>query len=425
MSELAKLLLTGMDVYIIYRYMQIFFEKPLIGKRMLVVWYIVLYGIVAVTNFKVMIVLVNFILSIIIYFVATLVYQSSWRKRLIVAVFLHISGFVADTIIAIIFGVTGLSLLGYSQSGNLLAQLLTKILMWLTTLLVQRFQHLKRNSPLPKIFLVMFLLNAGIIAIILIILVQQPYENQKLVAVTVLEAIINTLLLIYQYDSFSEMFQERIQRELLQREKTYYCAQLHQQEKSQQEIRRMRHDMKNHLLALSGLLKRGERDRAERYLVELQEILEQNFIYSKSGNTVVDSIVNYKLSQATELNAVVKAHVVIPIKLDMEETDLVVILGNLLDNALEALEKVEGERQLRLNIEYDRGGLWILIVNTYDGLTMQRKGKLLTRKKDIANHGFGLDNAREAAKKYGGEIEAWGEETEFHAELFLNLPNVI
>ena len=84
--------------------------------------------------------------------------------------------------------------------------------------------------------------------------------------------------------------------------------------------------------------------------------------------------------------------------------DISLILGNLLENAIEGAEKAEKRKYIKLRIKYDKKNLLIAVENSYGGKLKKIKGELRTTKEDTANHGIGLASVRRAARKYQGTV---------------------
>ena len=120
-------------------------------------------------------------------------------------------------------------------------------------------------------------------------------------------------------------------------------------------------------------------------------------------------IINFKLKDAVNENIDLDINVSIPPALNIEVADVVTILGNLLDNALDAVAKTEPKR-IKLIIESDKGNIFITSENTFDGVveyakeTSEDKKRIVTRKGGNS-HGYGLENIRKSVEKYNGHID--------------------
>jgi len=149
------------------------------------------------------------------------------------------------------------------------------------------------------------------------------------------------------------------------------------------------------------------------YLAPLLDDTDQGEIYSETGNTTIDSIINYKLRNAKQKNIQLDINLNVPPVLNIETSDIAVILGNLLDNALHAVTNVP-EKKINLDIESSKGTLLIVIKNTYDGIVRHAAGDKnvsagfaadFVSRKTGKEHGYGLKNIRRAVDKYDGLLE--------------------
>ena len=125
--------------------------------------------------------------------------------------------------------------------------------------------------------------------------------------------------------------------------------------------------------------------------------------YVKTGNDTVDSLLNYKLQKANEVLNQVETKISIPEQLRLRSFDLNVLLGNLLDNAIDASMQTE-DKKLKITIKLDKGILFLNICNSCQRIAERRNNFLETAKEDKVNHGIGLKNVHRIVKKYHGDI---------------------
>jgi len=216
-----------------------------------------------------------------------------------------------------------------------------------------------------------------------------------------------TLLFFYLLYSISKAFEDNLKSALHSQEKEYYFNQCHLMQESVDKMKSYRHDMKLHLTALKDFSK--DNKKAIDYLNSLLGDIEKSDIYSDTGNIAFDSIINFKLKDVLSHNINLQTKIFVPPELNIEVADVVIILGNLLDNAFEAVVKVE-DREIRLTVEASKGNLFIKAENTFDGIVKytERKGGtekiIATRKKEI-NHGYGIKNIHKSVEKYNGYVE--------------------
>jgi len=184
-------------------------------------------------------------------------------------------------------------------------------------------------------------------------------------------------------------------------------------------MRGWRHDYRNHIGVMKTLLHSGNIDELSEYLDMLDCDLNTVDTVVKTGNPMADAILNSKLALAAEKKVPVKTSVLIPIKLGISELDLCVILGNLLDNAIEASQSLpEEERMVRLYMDIKETRLYISITNLYAGKKMLKSnGRFLSKKGD--GHGFGLIRIDNIVERYGGYLTRNSEDGAFTTEILL------
>lgn len=188
------------------------------------------------------------------------------------------------------------------------------------------------------------------------------------------------------------------------------------------EIRELRHDIGNHLLVVQALIESGEIAQAKKYLAEVSEQNEQLALPVKTGAHVLDALLLKKLEQARAMNTTVSFEVSCPLgNCGISDYELCTIFGNLLDNALEAVQKPELERTVRVVIGKQMDMLYIRCENPFSGALKQKGGVLQTTKPDASFHGYGLSRVRETVKKHGGELRITAREQMFCVEILMNI----
>ena len=171
--------------------------------------------------------------------------------------------------------------------------------------------------------------------------------------------------------------------------------------KLEQETRRVRHDMKNHLLSIGMLLDEGKTDEARKYVESITEKVEKLSPDISTGHMLVDAILSDRRRKAENIGAEFAVEGSVPKDLILENVDLCTILANGMDNALEAVDRIEdGARNIFCEFKNQGGMFYIGIRNT-----TSEKFTGETSKSDKKNHGFGLMNMRMAVEKYDGVME--------------------
>lgn len=192
------------------------------------------------------------------------------------------------------------------------------------------------------------------------------------------------------------------------------------------QIRGMRHDLHNHAQTMQAYLELGQTAELAAYLRQLNDDYQQVDNLLRTGNVMADAILNSKLSlaQSHKLNIHAKARV--PASSSIPDVSLCTILGNLLDNAMEACLRLEDPSQgfIRVYISPMKGQLYISVTNSSPSRAKKENGRFLSAKPGRdrhARHGFGLSQIDRAARHCGGYVNRQQEEGVFATEVMLPL----
>lgn len=188
------------------------------------------------------------------------------------------------------------------------------------------------------------------------------------------------------------------------------------------QMRGWRHDYHNHLQTMKAHLALGQTRELSEYLDKLDHDLTSVDTVIKTGNVMIDAVLNSKISLAVSKKINVDAKATVPSEIKISEVDLCVIIGNLLDNAMEACLKQpnEAERFIRVYIGILKGQLYISVSNSVGG-EIKKSGKTYISTKDAFSHGFGLMRVDKIADKYSGYINRQNEDGVFATEVMLPL----
>ncbi len=210
---------------------------------------------------------------------------------------------------------------------------------------------------------------------------------------------------------FDRLVQKRVasfEKEIMQK---YYA----EVENMYTKMRGWRHDYRHHIQAMKVHAANGELGAVIGYLDMLDDDLTNVETVIKTGNRMTDAILNSKLSIAAERNIRVKADAAIPVALTTSELDLCIIIGNLMDNAMEAcMELPPDERLIRIYMEMKGHYLYLALTNTAGG---KKKHSFRTAKGE--GHGLGLARIDAIVKKYGGYVTRASEDGAFSTEVLL------
>lgn len=166
------------------------------------------------------------------------------------------------------------------------------------------------------------------------------------------------------------------------------------------------HDFHNHIEALYRYLEKDRTAEAVRYLESLRSPTNAVTQPVWVGDEAVDYLINSKIALAVSQNIRVNTNIEFPRRTNIRSVDLVAILGNLLDNSLEAVNNEEDSlRFINLTIRRINDMLAIKVENGCNAAPAAADGELQTSKTDKTLHGWGLQSVRTAAERYDGTIE--------------------
>lgn len=407
------------DLYIIYRYMTIFFDNHYIDKKLTIVAYMARWVLSIALGSIVLYPLSSIIISLGTIFLITLCYSAKISKKIIVTIVVYMCAFIGEAIVALAVGLSGFELFGQTAQIDAFSEMIIEIIFWTITLGVQKFKNISGNMPLPKAFILAIIIIPVSSIYLEIMIFQQQNVNSNMAGISLVCIIASNFILIYLYDSLSKIFQEQTQTAIVRREKDYYHEQSELLKRKHKELRQFRHDMKNRIMVMQQMLKDKKYDTAQEYTEQISEKLSQIDVYSTTGNVAIDSVINYKLTKASERGVKINSNIAIPENIAIDEDDIVVILGNVLDNAIEATEKLTDDKYISIDFEYDKGSVFIHIINNYDSLIRLVNGKIATRKKDEYLHGIGLQSVKTIVEKYNGLLDIEHNNQEFIVDILL------
>lgn len=194
-----------------------------------------------------------------------------------------------------------------------------------------------------------------------------------------------------------------------------YCDEV---ESMYAKMRGWRHDYHNHIQAMQASMALGKYEEVNEYLRQLNADLTSVDTVIKTGRVMVDAILNGKISIAAKNQIPVNAKARLPEQMHISDVDLCVVIGNLLDNAIEENQKLEPDRRfLRIYIGVKNTYLYIAVTNAA-GKKREKTGRAFLSSKG-SQHGFGLSRVEGVVKKYEGTVTVDSEEGGFTAEVLI------
>lgn len=418
-NAIEFLLTNVFDLYIMYRFMAIFFVDRRVKKGIAIFCYIFKYILSGAVMFFAAYPIINLISATAGIFLITLCYNSKMSKRIITTIIIYMCTFVAEVIAAIYAGLSGFDIFGKSQYGDSFTLMLIEMILWFITLVIGKFKNIKKDIPVPFTFSVAIIIVPVSSVILAMLIFRQKNVDAVLASSSLICILISNLIMVYLYDSLSEIFEEKTRIEIIGREKAYYHKETELLQKNYEELRQFRHDMKNKLHVMEVMLEKGETEKLYDYIDRLAKGLNNIKTHSNTGNIAIDSIINYKLTEAQDRAISVRTDIAVPQDIKINDDDIVIILGNLLDNSIEAAGRLQDNRYIGITIRYEKGCAIINISNSFDNIVNIVNGKMVTRKKDRYIHGIGLKSVESVIKKYNGDMKIRHNSGEFAVDILI------
>ena len=185
----------------------------------------------------------------------------------------------------------------------------------------------------------------------------------------------------------------------------------------------LNHDFRNHLNCLQRLVEHRNYEEVKTYLAQLNHKYSVEAEQIDTHNVIINTVLNDKYNEAKEIGAAIVLQIGDLSAVCMEELDIILLLSNLLNNAIEALKECENEKILRIKLELKQEEFLISVQNSFEG-DRKKNGELYTttKKKDAELHGYGIKNIRNTAEKYGGFCQFDSLDSEFHAVVCIPMP---
>ncbi|MBD5546343.1 MAG: GHKL domain-containing protein [Lachnospiraceae bacterium] len=354
--------------------------------------------------------------SIGIVIIALFIFHDKMWKKLIAVISIYAIRLTIDNLLWLVF-----SDVSDHVTARALQSILEVFLLFVFEMVIFRLMKLREGTHFSVIkYLLFFLLIVAETVMLICITAQGRFENRFFVRAGLTVVIILNLLIIQSCIGISNdyNYRERWEKRLLEQKALMYENQLNILCQSKEKTQALRHDLKNHLHLLAEYEKSGKREEAISYIEMMMQSMNVEEEIVASGNEQVDAILNYMLKKADEMGTELSIQINVPKTPFCSDYDLNILLSNLLENALEALESCE-KKQLKLIMELEKGILYLEIANTYAGMLKTDGKRYLTRKKNADEHGLGLRNVQRVVEQYCGTMELSQKDNIFHVKILL------
>lgn len=415
-----------LSVVILKIYFGVFFEERQREIRGCIVWIMYVIWQIIISWINILPGYINVLISIaLVTMICIFSYDGNMGQMIVFSILINAIWMLAEFLVGYLFLLVGAQIHYYIP--QLLGSLLSKLLTLMLIVGIKIFfgnENIKSLSK--KNNMILLLIPIGSMFIVyntfMINSLEGNYQHIKLSLVSsVLVLVINITIFKLYLDLSKE---KELQRHNAVYEKQLELCNQHMIEKESimLDFRNARHDMKQHFIVLMEMLDTNQNKLAIEYLSELidMNVLNSTGI-SKTDNIVVDSLINAKYSLALKYKIKFEIDIHIPMQLPFESADISILLGNILDNAIEASVIIPiDERIIQCFMKYESNILIITVVNSFSGkLNKNKNGKIKTTKKSPENHGIGLESIKKIASKYHGSVVVETSEEKFKIKVII------
>lgn len=382
-------------ICVLHRFMHIFFDEEKVSKNM-VFWGFVLYFIFNSSLYLFFFSpKINIITNIFSLFLLACLFKGSISKKMFSVALIYAVNLVCENV-----AFRGLSLFGTPNRNS--GTISSSLLMLMIISIFDKIVDIKNNIRITILDCISIFF-VPLISIFISTLMLKELTNNFYIILIAFGLLLMNIMIFYLYDILLKSYQKKYENRILIQQNEAWENQFKIMEQSQNNLKKLRHDMRNHISTLQILLKEKEVENAQEYLNDMQETFTVQNQYVNTGNKEIDSILNYKFYAVYKNQIEIQTKIQVPEKLNFRLFDLNIILCNLIDNALEALLLCE-EKKMKIEIVYEKNILYITVMNSYSGGLNKKEEKLMTTKSDSENHGLGLENVRGVVEKYKGEM---------------------
>ena len=414
-----------LGTYTVFKFMCIFFDRTKEKRIFEIPSYIAYFLVSDFVHLAIHVPIITFIINIVSFFLLTFNYKASMKRRIISTIYTYVILMSVEVVIVLLSGYIDLSVFNEDSQYSSIAGIISiKLLSYIVVLIIQNYKNIKKGIDVPNSYwFSLFAIPFGTLYVAFQILEDTRISNYN-IAISISILLIINIVAFYLYDVLNGVYEDKIEKALLMQQNNYYHKQFEIMDNSYKNMKSVRHDIKNHLSIIESYIRKNDAEKAISYI---QNILNSSYgeqELARTGNFDFDSILNYKLHNAKskEIEVIVEAK--IPQKINIESFDIVIIIGNLLDNAIEAVSKLSNDKKINVRLNYRKNTLYIHVNNTFDGTVCYEDNKILSTHKDKENHGIGIRNIEKAIKKYNGTIEINHTKSNFMVDILLYIDSV-
>ena len=392
------------SAYVMYKFIRIFYNQCKVSPNAEIAAYFAYFVLITLIHVGLKLPIIVLLANISLLFLITFLYEGDFRKSLLSILIIYFSLMSIEALFVLLTSALQLNILVPFQYESAFGIIVIRIVSLALVFAVQGFKNVKKEYPIPSAYWSSLLsIPIGTIFMLFAVFMNTSL-SRTVIFICIICAILINIFTFYLYDNISALLVEQMNKRISAEQNRYYEHQVEMMKTTLDNLKTLRHDLKNRIAPLYPLAESGNTKELLEKISELSNMTEVTKEYSKSGNKIFDSIINFKLQNAESMHINVHVEINAPTELSIPTFDIAVILGNLLDNAIESTSKVQ-DPWIRILIVYDKGRLIFEISNSYDGVILKESDHFLTRKSNNASHGLGIKSIKNIIDQHEGILD--------------------
>jgi len=408
-------------IYTIYEFMKLFYKEKAVNRKIEFGSYLTYFILITVLHLFVKIPIILLIANLLFFLILTFNYKSNLKERILVIFLIYVTLMCIETIIVLATGYFKVDLLMKNDYQSILGSVIIRIVSYVMVLILGSYKRIRKGGRVPSTYwLCITIIPVGTLYLLTTIFIENTAKPATIFIATTLVMLIN-FATFYLYDQIARTLSDKTEQTLMKQQNQYYENQLALMRTSLKATQTIKHDLINHITCIYILVKDNRKEETLNYLSKVVKVISSEEGVACTGNIVIDSIINFKLEEAKSHKITITTDLSIPEKMKITSFDLAVILGNLLDNALNAVKKLVNNKYIDIHIEYKKGKFILKIENSFNGIIIKKDGAITSSHRDKENHGLGLESVKTVVEKYNGSIEFEYDENKFSTMLFMDV----
>lgn len=365
-------------------------------------------------------------IPILIYFIYALIsLNGSIGLKLWIAfctyLMVYIIAVTTNLAICYIIGYNPSNMITVFNSTRIIGVIITKIILFYTTRIILKNKYKYQLSKYKWIMLIIF---PTISLISLGALMKAALFNAEIklyILIGMLCIIIADIVTYWFFIIMNKEYENMINAKLLEQQNETLKKSIADKEAFVNDMKTVRHDIKNHLLTILQYADDGKNDEIKEYVNMLTNNHLPNILnYINTDNAAFDAVINSKIAICNQSNIFMEVNIKQNTIINMSSDEIAVLFGNLLDNAIEAAEETK-ERRISVDIQTNESYLVILITNSINVSVLADNKNLETSKTDKELHGIGINSIKNIVEKHNGMIQFYEEENEFCCHIMIEI----